>query len=175
MVVRLTRCVRELREGYSQAPPCGRAHSIKNGVDRSATTAGHLIDEAAAALRELDANRAPICLLRVTRAQTLVREAIAGLDLAQPRHLYFAGIAASQFISNVPAAIALAEYSDHWRVIAFGVAVGGFGFVIGSLANLIALRMTDDRHAWISFHAYSLLFLAAAALSGYAVLFWRPI
>ena len=104
-----------------------------------------------------------------------VREAIAGLDLAQPRHLYFAGIAASQFISNVPAAIALAEYSDHWRVIAFGVAVGGFGFVIGSLANLIALRMTDDRHAWISFHAYSLLFLAAAALSGYAVLFWRPI
>ncbi|HET6599585.1 MAG TPA: SLC13 family permease [Burkholderiaceae bacterium] len=103
-----------------------------------------------------------------------VREAIAGLDLAQTRHLYFAGIAASQIISNVPAAIALAEYSHHWRVIAYGVAVGGFGLMIGSLANLIALRMADDRRAWISFHAYSLLFLLAAALSGYALLFWSP-
>jgi Na+/H+ antiporter NhaD/arsenite permease-like protein len=101
-----------------------------------------------------------------------VREAIAGLDLAQTRHLYFAGIAASQIISNVPAAIALTGYSHQWRVIAYGVAVGGFGFMIGSLANLIALRMANDRRAWISFHAYSLLFLLAATLSGYALLFW---
>lgn len=66
------------------------------------------------------------------------------------------------------------QYSHNWRVIAYGVAVGGFGFVIGSLANLIALRMADDRRAWISFHAYSLLFLLAATLSGYALLFWGP-
>ncbi len=112
--------------------------------------------------------------LRLLATLGPVRDAIAGLDLVQPRHLYLAGVAASQFISNVPTAIALAQYSDNWRVIAFGVAVGGFGFMIGSLANLIALRMTSDRRAWISFHAYSLLFLVAATPLGWAVLFWRP-
>ncbi|MEO6031487.1 MAG: SLC13 family permease, partial [Burkholderiaceae bacterium] len=111
--------------------------------------------------------------LRLLAALRPVRELISDLDLAQARHLYLAGIAASQIISNVPAAIALAEYSHNWRVIAYGVAVGGFGFMIASLANLIALRMADDRRAWISFHGYSLLFLVAATLSGYAVLFWR--
>jgi hypothetical protein len=85
MVVRLTRCVRELRESYGQAPLGRRAHSIKNGVDRSATTAGHLIDEAAAALRELDADGAPICLIRMTRDQPLVREAIASASSGRRR------------------------------------------------------------------------------------------
>jgi di/tricarboxylate transporter len=76
-------------------------------------------------------------------------------------------------LSNVPAVIALAEYSRDWRVLAYGVNVGGFGFMLGSLANLIALRMSGDRRAWVSFHLYALPFLGVAAVLGYALLFWR--
>lgn len=103
-----------------------------------------------------------------------VRGAVAGLDLALPRHLYFTGIAASQFVSNVPAAIWLAEYAKDWRVLAYGVNVGGFGLAVGSLANLIALRMARDRKAWLSFHLYAVPFLFAATAFGYALLFLWP-
>ena len=51
------------------------------------------------------------------------------------------GAVLSQGISNVPAAIMLAEFSKDWRALAFGVSVGGFGIAIGSLANLIAVRL----------------------------------
>ena len=100
-----------------------------------------------------------------------VRAGVATLGLGAPEHLYFAGIAASQVVSNVPAAIALAEYSQDWRVIAHAVAVGGFGVMVGSLANLIALRLSGDRRAWLTFHAYALPFLLVAMLVGYLLLF----
>ncbi|NCT85184.1 MAG: DUF1646 domain-containing protein [Comamonadaceae bacterium] len=104
--------------------------------------------------------------LRLLAQLPAVKAAMAGLDLQHPVHLYLASIAASQLISNVPAAIALAEYADDWRVIAYGVNVGGFGFMIGSLANLIALRMSGDPRAWRSFHAYAVPALLLATLVG---------
>ena len=110
--------------------------------------------------------------LRLFAGLDAVRHAMLGLGLEQAGHLYFAGIAASQLISNVPAAIALAEYSRDWRVLAYGVNVGGFGFMVGSLANLIALRMSGERRAWLSFHAWSLPFLVIAAAFGYVLLFY---
>jgi len=66
--------------------------------------------------------------------------------------LLLAGAALSQFVSNVQAAIVLAEYSADWRTIAWGVSVGGFGTAIASLANVIALRMLGERRAWWTFH-----------------------
>ncbi|MEP6964246.1 MAG: SLC13 family permease, partial [Polaromonas sp.] len=108
--------------------------------------------------------------LRLLASLDGVRQLMTGLDLARPLHLYFAGIAASQIISNVPAAIALAEYSKDWQLLAYGVNVGGFGLALGSLANLIALRMASDRRAWLGFHLYSLPFLALAAVVGYALI-----
>jgi Na+/H+ antiporter NhaD/arsenite permease-like protein len=88
---------------------------------------------------------------------------IAGLDLKQTAHLYLGGLAASQLISNVPAAILLAEYSRDWKTIAYSVNAGGFGFMLGSLANIIALRMAPDRRTWLHFHAWSVPFLLVAA------------
>ena len=111
--------------------------------------------------------------LRLLAGLAVVREAMQALALDQPVQLYFVGIAASQFVSNVPAAIALAEYSKDWRVIAYGVNVGGFGFMVGSLANLIALRLSGDRRAWLSFHAYAIPALIVAAVIGWALLFFR--
>jgi di/tricarboxylate transporter len=110
--------------------------------------------------------------LRLLAGQSVVRGWMNQLDLVQPRHLFWAGVGASQIISNVPAAIALAEYSRDWQVIAYGVNIGGFGFMVGSLANLIALRMAGDRKAWLSFHAYSVPFLAISSGVGYVLLYW---
>ena len=108
--------------------------------------------------------------LRLLGALPPVKNLIAAINLDIVWHLYAASILASQVVSNVPAAILLAQYSHDWKVIAYGVNVGGFGFMLGSLANIIALRMTPDRRAWIVFHAYSVPFLAVAAVLAWLVL-----
>ncbi|WP_199031803.1 SLC13 family permease [Ralstonia sp. ASV6] len=110
--------------------------------------------------------------LRLVAQLGMVRQVLGALSLADPMHLYWAGIGVSQVISNVPAAILLAEYSHDWPMIAFAVSVGGFGTLVGSLANLIALRMAGDRRAWLTFHAYSIPFLVIAAGAVYAWLTW---
>ena len=112
--------------------------------------------------------------VRLIADLTVVQAAISRLGLDQARHLYLVSIAASQVVSNVPAAIALAEYSKDWRVIAFGVNVGGFGWMVGSLANLIALRLAGDRAAWFAFHVFAIPFLVIAAISGHWLLFGLP-
>jgi di/tricarboxylate transporter len=109
--------------------------------------------------------------LRLLAQQPLIRTAIESIGLAHSPRLYIAGIIASQLISNVPAAILLAEYTKDWRLIAYAVNVGGFGFVLGSLANLIALRMARKRSAWVLFHAYSLPFLLLSGSLVYVYLF----
>ncbi|MDB5854115.1 MAG: Citrate transporter [Herminiimonas sp.] len=109
--------------------------------------------------------------LRLVAEQPAVRVLLQSLELGQSQHLYLAGVALSQGISNVPAAILLAEYSKDWRVIAWGVNVGGFGFVLGSLANLIALRMLGQPGSWLRFHAWSAPFVVVAGALGWAWLF----
>lgn len=47
---------------------------------------------------------------------------------------------ASQVISNVPAAVLLAGFTDDWRGLLLGVDLGGLGTPIASLASLIALK-----------------------------------
>jgi di/tricarboxylate transporter len=51
------------------------------------------------------------------------------------------------------------------------VDVGGFGLAVGSLANLIALRLLRKRRAWLAFHGYSLPFLIAAGALAWLWLF----
>lgn len=109
--------------------------------------------------------------LRLIAGLDGVRSAMSSLGLSEPQKLYAAGIVTSQLVSNVPATIALAEYSRDWQVMAYAVNVGGFGFAVGSLANLIALRMAPDARAWLGFHRYSLPFLLAAAAIGHGLLF----
>ena len=111
--------------------------------------------------------------VRLVAQHDLVREAVARAGLAEPRHLYLAGVALSQIMSNVPTAILLAEHSDDARLIAYAVDVGGFGLALGSLANLIALRMLRKPGAWVVFHGYSLPYLLVAGALVYVWLFWR--
>ncbi len=70
----------------------------------------------------------------------------------------------SQLISNVPAAIFLAPFTEQWHWLAWGVNVGGFGLAIGSLANLIALRLGRQPGLWLAFHAWSIPMLLVSLL-----------
>ena len=81
--------------------------------------------------------------------------------LAMPGGELGAGILLSQLISNVPATIFLAGFTDDWRTLAFAVSVGGFGLALGSLANLIALRLARQSGLWRGFHLWSLIMLLA--------------
>ncbi|WP_155825411.1 SLC13 family permease [Hippea alviniae] len=47
----------------------------------------------------------------------------------------------SQLISNVPSALFFADFTNNWKALLWGVSVGGYGNLIGSLANLIAYRI----------------------------------
>ena len=86
------------------------------------------------------------------------------LDWRDPRILYGGGIVLSQLISNVPAAVLLQHYTHDLTLLAIAVNVGGSGLMIGSLANLIALRLDGSpRIAW-KFHAWSVPFLLVAAV-----------
>ncbi|EGT3572700.1 anion transporter [Citrobacter sp. ANG330] len=87
--------------------------------------------------------------------------------------LWLTAIGLSQVISNVPGTILLLNYVPPTVLLAWAVNVGGFGLLPGSLANLIALRMANDRRIWWRFHLYSLPMLIWAALVGYGLLLLR--
>ncbi len=67
----------------------------------------------------------------------------------------------SQFISNVPTALLLGDFTHNWRHLLWGVSVGGYGNLIGSLANLIAYRI------YVSCEGRSTLFLVRFLAIGY--------
>ena len=53
----------------------------------------------------------------------------------------FWGIAASQIISNVPAAMLLSGFSTNYDAIIVGINIGGLGTLIASMANLISYKI----------------------------------
>ena len=84
-------------------------------------------------------------------------------DWREPLVLYLGGIVLSQLVSNVPATIFLSHYTGNTMALAVTVNVGGFGLGIGSLANLIALRLEGKPGGLAAFHRISLPFLFACA------------
>ena len=81
--------------------------------------------------------------------------------LAHPHHVFLLSSLLSQLISNVPAALLVADFTERWEALLWGVSVGGFGSLIGSLASLIAYRLYQkseygvDRKFLSKFHAVS--------------------
>ena len=103
-----------------------------------------------------------------------ISHALGRFDFHQPLTLYAGGVLASQIISNVPAALLLLDRAHDPTALAIAVDVGGFGLVIGSLANLIALRLANQPQArglWL-FHAISVPFLLVCAPLVYLVQRW---
>jgi Na+/H+ antiporter NhaD/arsenite permease-like protein len=92
------------------------------------------------------------------------------LDFNSSHALFLVGAGLSQAISNVPSAILLADYTVDFRMIAYGVNIGGNGLVIGSFANLIALHFIKARGKYLLFHIYSVPYFIVTLFSSYWLL-----
>lgn len=73
-------------------------------------------------------------LARIDAVNRMLKQLLAGRE-------YLVSLAASQVISNVPAALLLSGFTDQARAILQGVNVGGLGTPIASLASLISLKL----------------------------------
>ena len=81
------------------------------------------------------------------------------VDWHDPGVAYLGGVLLSQVLSNVPASVLLWPQVGHATALAVAVDVGGFGLALGSLANLIALRLGGGRGQLAAFHRISVPFL----------------
>ncbi len=90
-----------------------------------------------------------------------VRECIEGI-LA--RSTLLGSLLASQFISNVPAAVLLSSFTSDYAGLLLGVNIGGLGTLIASLASLISLKFylkTEGAEPLHYLRTFTLLNLAA--------------
>ena len=101
----------------------------------------------------------------------VVGRALDHFDFRQPLTVFLGGALTSQVISNVPATVLLLDRASDPIALAVAANVGGFGLVIGSLANLIALRLAKQPHGLRLFHRVSIPFLLVCAPLAY--LAWR--
>ncbi len=85
------------------------------------------------------------------------------VDWHQPQVAYLGGVLLSQLLSNVPASVLLWPQTGHATALAVAVDVGGFGLALGSLANLIALRLHGGHGSLREFHRISVPFLLVCA------------
>ena len=70
---------------------------------------------------------------RVPVFQNLIQSVLAG-------HEELVAVVTSQFISNVPAALLLSGFTDHWQALIIGCNLGGLGTLIASMASLISYK-----------------------------------
>ena len=99
----------------------------------------------------------------------LVVEGLRTLDLPRP-DVYFTAIGISQVISNVPAAVLLAPFTNgEWRELLYGVNAGGCGTIIASLANLLGWRI------YVRESNRDTLFLRRLTAMNFAFLGWAAV
>ncbi|OWF90174.1 SLC13 family permease [Yersinia entomophaga] len=108
--------------------------------------------------------------IRLLTELPALQSLFGGISTLPPSGIYLLGIGSSQIISNVPATILLLNYVPSSALLAYAVNIGGFGLAIGSMANLIALRMAKEPSIWLKFHAFSLPLLLWGALVGWVLL-----
>ena len=64
--------------------------------------------------------------------------------LSTPLKVYLTGIAASQIISNVPAALLLSGFTKNGAMLLLAVNVGGLGTLIASMASVISFKLYNN-------------------------------
>ncbi len=90
---------------------------------------------------------------------------ILSFSLESSAQVFLYSAFSSQIISNVPSALLFADFTSDWKALLWGVSIGGFGTLIGSLASVISYRLYKENCAnsgsyLIEFHLYnSLAFL----------------
>ena len=62
------------------------------------------------------------------------------LGMLMEKNTLLFSVISCQFISNVPSAVLLSQFTDNYQELLVGVNIGGVGSLIASLASLITLR-----------------------------------
>jgi Na+/H+ antiporter NhaD/arsenite permease-like protein len=88
-------------------------------------------------------------------------------NLEYSGHTFLLSAVSSQLISNVPTTLLLAKFTTQWQALLWGVNVGGFGSLMGSLANLIAYRFYTTHSSTSSPVRFTIKFM----LFGYVAFF----
>ncbi|HEC88806.1 MAG TPA: citrate transporter [Thermoplasmata archaeon] len=102
---------------------------------------------------------------------TIISNGVNILNLHSANNVFLLTALISQLISNVPASVLVSKFSHNWFAIAYGANIGGNGLVIGSLANIIALRLTKSRRIWLDFHKYSIPYFIISGVLAYILFF----
>ncbi len=108
----------------------------------------------------------------VISAIPVISEVMRYINLESSGNVFLFSGFISQFISNVPAGVFVSKYSDNWQAIVFGVNIGGNGLVIASLANVIALRMVNNKKIWFTFHKYSIPYMIVTGVVIYLLFYY---
>lgn len=97
---------------------------------------------------------------RIGAVSALIAQMVTGHEL-------IVSVAASQVLSNVPAAILLSGFTDAWQALIVGTNIGGLGTLIASMASLIsykqlALVLPHAKGRYMKlFTAWNIVFLVA--------------
>lgn len=90
---------------------------------------------------------------------------LSAATLEHTSHIFLFTALASQLISNVPATLLFAKFTPHWQPLLWGSSVGGFGSLVGSLANLIAWRLYTNHRSTGQPFRFTLQFLGLGYLA----------
>ena len=86
---------------------------------------------------------------RVPAFNALIQQIIVGNEV-------LTSIVASQFMSNVPAALLLSGFTNQYKLLIVGTNLGGLGTIIASMASLISFKYIgkDYKHLRGKYLAY---------------------
>ncbi len=82
--------------------------------------------------------------------------------------IYLGTLAFSQVISNVPTTIFLTKITQQWNSLIVSANIAGYLTPIGSLANLIGLRLSNV--SWKAYVRKSLVFSSTITITGYIII-----
>jgi len=104
-------------------------------------------------------------------------EKIIHISINNPLEAFLYPALGSQIMSNVPGALFFADFTSNWKALLWGVSVGGFGSLVGSLASLISYRLyrakTENQNRYlVKFHIYNYV-LFAIGVATYILCFAR--
>ncbi len=104
-----------------------------------------------------------------------VRKFIFSFNLNSSETVFNLSAIISQVISNVPGAIFMTKFTSNYKMILYGVNVAGTGLFIGSMANIIALRIFEKEvkrgiKIYLNFHKYSIPYFLISYLLVYYIL-----
>jgi len=82
-----------------------------------------------------------VCFFTISENLGRIEAIRSFLQMLLHKNTLLTAVGTSQIISNVPAAVVLSPFTDHWRALLAGVNIGGLGTPIASLASLITMKL----------------------------------